>query len=64
MTKTRKSITKRFKATKKGKVLKRSTGINHFLAKKSPQKSRDNRKTSKLYPGEIKRIKRSNKIAK
>jgi large subunit ribosomal protein L35 len=64
MTKTRKSISKRFKVTKKGKLLKRTTGLNHFLAKKPSQKIRDNRKLDKLYQGEIKRIKRSNKIPK
>jgi large subunit ribosomal protein L35 len=60
--KTRKSITKRFKKTKTGKIFKRSTGLNHFLAKKPAKKIRENKKLNELYKGEIKRIKRSNKI--
>lgn len=41
--KTRKSITKRFKITKTGKVLQRPKGQNHFRAKKSGNKIRQTR---------------------
>jgi len=41
--KTRKSISKRFKITKSGKVLHRPTGQNHFRAKKSGKKIRQSR---------------------
>ncbi|MBM3250914.1 MAG: 50S ribosomal protein L35 [Candidatus Nealsonbacteria bacterium] len=42
--KTRKSITKRFKITKTGKILRRATGQNHFQAKKSGKRIRQSRK--------------------
>ncbi len=42
--KTRKSITKRFKITKTGKVLRRASGQNHYLAKKGGKYKRKNRK--------------------
>jgi len=35
MNKTRKSFLKRFKITKKGKILRRIAGQSHFFAKKS-----------------------------
>lgn len=38
MAKTKKFITKRIKFTKTGKIMKRSAGLNHFLAKKSRSK--------------------------
>jgi len=44
MAKTRKSLKKRFKITKTGKVLRRSTGQDHFRAKKSGKKIRQTRK--------------------
>jgi len=36
--KTRKSLSKRFKITKTGKVLRRAVGQDHLLAKKSSKK--------------------------
>ncbi len=42
--KPRKSLKKRFKITRTGKVLRRSTGQNHFRAKKSGKKIRQTRK--------------------
>jgi len=56
--KTRKSITKRFKITKTGKILRRTTGLNHFRAKKSGNKIRQSRKWITLSRGEAKIIKR------
>lgn len=56
--KTRKSITKRFKITKTGKVLRRPTGQDHFLAKKSPKKRRSLRKWVSVSRPETKKIKR------
>ncbi len=38
MMKTRKSILKRFKITKTGKILRRPSGLDHGLAKKSGNK--------------------------
>jgi len=42
--KTRKSITKRFKITRTGKVLRRATGQDHYRAKKSGKRIRKSRK--------------------
>jgi len=33
MVKTRKSIIKRFKITKTGKIFRRATGLDHYIAK-------------------------------
>lgn len=56
--KTRKSIKKRFKITKTGKVLRRPAGQDHFRAKKSGEKKRKLRKWVEVSPGEAKRIKK------
>jgi len=56
--KTRKSIKKRFKITKTGKVLKRAIGQNHFNAKKSGKKRRKSRKWVKISKVEAKKIKK------
>ncbi len=40
--KTNKSIIKRFKITKNGKVLYRPAGLNHFLAKKTNRQKNRN----------------------
>jgi len=42
--KTRKSISKRFKITKKGKVLRRAVGQDHARAKKTGKQIRKKRK--------------------
>lgn len=55
--KTRKSLTKRFKITKTGKILRRATGQNHFRAKKTRKKIRESRKWVKLSTPEAKKIK-------
>ena len=46
--KTRKAITKRFKITRTGKILRRPTGQDHYLAKRSPKKRRQIRKWIEL----------------
>jgi len=56
--KTKKSILKRFKITKSGKVLRRPIGQDHYLSKKSGKKIRKLRKLVPLSKGEIKRIKK------
>jgi len=56
--KTRKSITKRFKITKQGKVLRRPTGLDHYLAKKSGKKGRESRKWIEVSKAEAKKIKK------
>jgi len=42
--KTRKAITKRFKITKTGKILRRQSGLNHYRAKKTGQYKRKKRR--------------------
>lgn len=56
--KTRKSILKRFKITKTGKILRRPTGLNHYRAKKSGKKIRKSRKWLPLSKAEAKKIKK------
>ncbi len=56
--KTRKSILKRFKFTKTGKVLRRQTGLNHYLAKKSRKIKRQKKKLVELSKPEAKKIKK------
>jgi large subunit ribosomal protein L35 len=56
--KTRKSITKRFKITKTGKIMRRPTGQNHFRGKKSGDKIRSKRKWIELSKTEAKKIKK------
>lgn len=56
--KTRKSIKKRFKLTKAGKVLRRVVGQDHYRAKKSGNKKRKTRKWVEVSPEEAKKIKK------
>ncbi|MFH1820521.1 MAG: 50S ribosomal protein L35 [Candidatus Nealsonbacteria bacterium] len=56
--KTRKSVSKRFKITKTGKVLRRPTGLDHYRAKKSGNKTRSNRKWILVPKSEAKKIKK------
>jgi len=58
MSKTRKSITKRFKITKTGKVLRRRVGLDHYRAKKSGKMIRKSRKWVKVSKAEAKKIRR------
>jgi len=56
--KTKKSITKRFKITKTGKILRRSTGLDHYRAKKPGKKIRQSRKWVEVSKGKVKKIKK------
>ena len=58
MAKTRKSISKRFKFTKNGKVLRRAMGLDHNLSKKSGAQKRKNKKWVKVGKEEAKVIKK------
>jgi ribosomal protein L35 len=54
--KTNKSLTKRLKVTKNGKVLSRAPGFNHFNAKQSRKKQLNGRKSvEKKFSNKIKR---------
>ncbi|MBZ1356443.1 MAG: 50S ribosomal protein L35 [Candidatus Nealsonbacteria bacterium] len=57
MKKTRKSITKRFKITKNGKVLRRAVGTNHYLCKNDGKQTRQNKKWIELLKVDAKKIK-------
>ncbi|MFC1789678.1 50S ribosomal protein L35 [Patescibacteria group bacterium] len=56
--KSRKSILKRFKITKNGKVLRRPVGQDHLRAKKSGKKIRKSRKWILVPKSEAKKIKK------
>jgi len=56
--KTRKSITKRFKITKNGKILRRATGACHLRSKMSGNKVRAGRKWVPLNESEAKKIRK------
>lgn len=48
MLKTRKSIAKRIKITKKGKVVKKKAGQDHFNTRESGKVTRNKRRPTKL----------------
>ncbi len=54
----RKSILKRFKFTKTGKVLRMATGLNHYRAKKSGKVKRKGRKLIEVPKCDAKKIKK------
>lgn len=56
--KTRKSVTKRFKITRNGKILRRATGLDHTRSKKSGKQIRDSRKWVPLSRPEKRRIRK------
>ena len=58
MIKTRKSIKKRFKITKTGKVMRRAIGQDHYRAKKSGKQKRETRKWVLVSNPEAKKIKK------
>jgi len=56
--KTRKSLKKRFKITKTGKVMRRAIGQDHFRAKKSGKRIRKTRKWVEISKPLAKKIKK------
>jgi len=56
--KTRKSIKKRFRITRTGKILRRATGQDHFRAKKTGKKIRRTRKWIEVSKPLAKKIKK------
>ena len=58
MNKTKKAITKRFKITKNGKILRRVSGQNHYRSKKTGERKRKGRKMIELSKTEAKRLKK------
>jgi len=60
--KTRKAITKRFKVTKSGKVVRMPSGHDHLLSKQASSKRRRLRKLVEVAEPEAKKIKKLLKI--
>ncbi len=56
--KTRKSVTKRFKITKTGKIFRRAIGQDHFRAKKTGKQIRNMRKLVRVTGPLAKKIKK------
>ena len=56
--KTRKSISKRFKLTKTGKILRRTIGIRHLKANKSKKRSRRQKAVNYVTGKNAKKLKR------
>ena len=56
--KTRKSVSKRFKKTSTGKLMRESCGLNHLMRKKTSSNTRDLLRGSELFKGDKKRITR------
>jgi len=56
--KTRKSLSKRFKITKSGKVMRRAVGQDHLLSKKSSKKKSALKKLVEMSPSESKKIRK------
>ena len=55
--KTHSGAKKRFKTTSKGKIVRRSSGLNHILAKQSPKSKRQLGKSSLVSDADSPRIK-------
>ena len=58
MNKTKKALTKRFKITKTGKILRRATGQNHYRSKKTGEQKRKGRKWIQLSKTETQKLKK------
>jgi len=56
--KTNKSAAKRFRVTRKGKVMRRMAGHGHLLAKKSKKRKQSLRRATSCEPMDAKRLKR------
>ena len=56
--KTKQAVAKRFKITKKGRVLKRTGGQDHFNARESGRVKRNKRRDKQIAKADQKNIKR------
>jgi large subunit ribosomal protein L35 len=56
--KTRQAVAKRFKVTKKKKVMKRSTGQDHFNARESGKQKRSKRLDKSVSEADARNIRR------
>ncbi len=57
--KTRKSVAKRVKVTKKKKVLRSKAGRRHLLSSKSKKRKRKLRRKTKVSPGDKRALKKA-----
>ena len=57
--KTRKSISKRFKLTKTGKVMRRTIGMRHLKANKSKKRSRRQKQANYVTGSNAKKLKKA-----
>lgn len=57
--KTRKAVVKKFKVTKKNKVLRRKTGQNHFNAKETGKKGRQKKGYTRLFKADENNVKKA-----
>jgi large subunit ribosomal protein L35 len=55
---TRKTVAKRFKLSATGKLMRRCTGLNHLMRKKSGSRRRSLSNGAELFKGDSKRIRR------
>ncbi len=55
--KTRRAAAKRFRITKKGKVMRRSSGLRHILESKSKKRKRRMGKTARVSKADEHRVK-------
>lgn len=58
MNKTKKALTKRFKITKTGKIMRRMAGQNHYRSKKTGERKRKGRKWIELSKTEAQYLKK------
>ena len=54
--KTRKAAAKRFRITKKGKVLRRHSKMRHLLERKASKKKRALRQAGRVAPADLARV--------
>lgn len=54
--KTRKSVAKKIKITKNGKVIRRSTGQNHYNSKETGATKRSKRSTKRMFSSDERNI--------
>ena len=56
--KTKKTVNKKFKVTKKGKILRRTIGMRHLKASKSKRQSRRQKQTKYVTGQKAKKLKK------
>jgi large subunit ribosomal protein L35 len=54
--KTKKSVIKKVKITKNGKVIRRATGQNHYNSKENGQEGRSKKKDKRMFRGDEKNV--------